>query len=170
MTFDWHRALRHGEIMAVDAARADQPLGPEHVIWALFCEACRVSKSYAGPPRLGYPAKSSMPEPPEEITAWQRMAAYLRGEVDELPQVDMAAPRPTAAEISRADAMLEVWHRAALIRKGNRKALRKAVYALACGLPFRVIRERTGIGRTSLYRAKDAAMSDMWEAIKQNAG
>lgn len=170
IAFDWGKTLRHGEVAAVDAARADQHVGPEDVIWALFREACQVSKSYAGPPRLGYPGKSSLPEPPEEITAWQRMAAYLRGEVDEIPESDISAPRPTAAQISRADHVLAIWHGHALARKGDRKKLRKAVYALACGLPYRAIRDRTGIARASLYRAKDQAMADMWAAIKQNAG
>lgn len=169
MMFDWDRALRKGEVMAVENARADKTLGPKDVMWELFKDACRVSKSYAGPPRLGYPAKSSMPEAPSDVSMWIRIMDYLRGEVDELPDAGIATVRPSAEEISRSEAVLYVWHQFALARKGRRKALRKAVYAMGCGLPYRAIRERTGIARASLYRARDEAMHDMWAGVKDIA-
>lgn len=167
--FDWNRALRKGEHMAVDNARADARLGPPDVMWALFQDACRVSKTYAGPPRLGYPVKSALPEAPSDMSMWARMMAYLQGELQEMPGDGVAMVRPTAEEISRSEAILHVWHKYALAKKGKRTILRKAVFAMACGLPYRAIRERTGIARASLYRAKDDAMRDMWEGVKQIA-
>lgn len=166
---DWGRIIQRGQVMAVDNARADARLGPEDVMWALFQDACRVSKTYSGPPRLGYPSRSSMPEAPGEQSAWAKVMDYLRGEVDELPVSDRAVVRPSAEEITRSEAVLLLWHRFALRKKGKRVMLRKSVYALGCGAPYRAIRERTGIARASLYRAKDDAMHDMWTGLKEIA-
>lgn len=168
-SFDWHRALRKGEVMAVDEAKVGARLGPEDVMWALFKDACRVSRSYSSPPRSGYPVKSCLPEAPSDLSMWQRIMAYLQGEVSELPGDQVAMVRPSAEEISRSEAVLFVWHHHALMKKGKRKMLRKAVFALACGAPYRAIRERTGIARASLYRAKDEAMRDMWAGVKDVA-
>lgn len=170
INYDWGRALRKGEALAVDAARADARLGPPDVMWALFKDACRVAKTYSGPPRLGYPSRSSLPEAPADASVWSQVMAYLQGELHEMPSSDdVAVMRPTAEEISRSEAVLYVWHRYALSKKGQRKKLRKCVFALACGAPYRAIRERTGIARASLYRAKDDAMHDMWTGLKEIA-
>lgn len=165
-SFDWQRALRKGEVMAVENARADQKLGPEHVMWELFREACRVSRSYSGPPRLGYPSKSSLPEAPSERSAWAQAMDYLRGEIEEMPDQGVAMVRPSADEITRSEHVLFLWHQFALKSKGKRRMLRKAVYCMGCGLSYRVIRSRTGISRASLYRARDEAMRDIWEGLK----
>lgn len=167
---DWHRTIRHGETLAVDAARANQTLGVEDVMWALFREAVETSRSYSSPPRTGYPSKSAMPEAPDEISPWARIMSYLQGEIQEMPVDGVARVRPSAAQISRADAVLYLWHTYALPRRGHRKKMRQAVYAKAAGVPYRLIKARTGISRTALYNAQQDAMQDMWTALRQLQG
>ena len=165
--FDWKRAIRAGEEMAVENARRDVKLGVEHVMWELLRDAAGVSqRAYSGPPRLGYPAKSAMPEGPAEITPWQMMAAYLRGEVEEMPAEDAAPPRPSMEQVSRAEAVLDVWHWHALKRKGEKSRIKRAVYLKACGVPDRKVRAVTGMTRQAIHAAKVEAMRDMWDAIR----
>lgn len=167
---DWDRALRHGAELAVDAARAGTEVGPEDVMWSLFQEAVQTSRSFSAPPRLTYPSKSSLPDTPPEISAFSRIAAYLRGEVEEMPETETSRPRPTADQIQRAEAILHLWHHHAIIKRGNRKRMRKAIYAKANGIAYRRIKAETGLSRTAIYNAQRDAMADMWEAMKALTG
>jgi len=166
-TFDWTRAIRAGEIMAVENARRDANLGVEHVMWELLREAADVSqRAYSGLPRLGYPEKSAMPDAPPEVTTWQMMAAYLRGEVEEMPTDTSTKPRPSMEQVSRSEAVLDVWHWHALKRKGQGSRIKHAVYLKACGVPDRKVRAVTGMTRQAIHAAKVEAMQDMWEFIR----
>lgn len=168
--FDWLRAIKAGEVMAVENARMGQELKPEHAIWELLKEAASVSHiAYGGPPRSGYPAKSAMPEAPDDISMWVRVMEYLRGIADEMPEAANRPAQPSVAQIDRCEAILEIWHKYALTRRGARNRLRNAVYSLACGVPVRKITARSGVKRTALYRARDDAMRDMLTAIQNIA-
>lgn len=168
-THDWDRTLRIGAEMAVDAARAGADVKPEDVMWALLCEAVQVSRAFPAPPRLGYPAKSSLPDAPPDISVWARIMAYLQGEIEEMPDDVRVTVQPTATQIERAEAVLHLWHHYAIPNRGNRKRMRQAIYAQANGAPYRKIRAMTGIGRTALYNARMDAMADMWCAMKKIA-
>lgn len=165
---DWSRSLRWAEVAAVENARIGSAVGPVQVMWELLRDAARVSAlAYPAERVRGYPSRSSLPEMPSDVTAWQMMAAYLRGEVEEMPVSECRPPMPSAEQISRADAVLDVWHRHALGRLGDAPRIKRAVYLRACGVPPRKIRSITGIERQALHRAKDEAMTDMWQAVRR---
>lgn len=153
--------------MAVENTRADVKLDARHVMWELLCEAARVSKlAYRAPPHVGYPVKSSLPDAPPDFTMWQRIAAYLRGEIEEVDEGDVSPPRPSIDQVSRADAVLHLWHAYALKRKGDAPRIKKAVYLKACGVADRRVRAITGMTKQAIHAAKMEGMQDMWEALK----
>lgn len=158
MTYDWQRAFRAG----AELARDDRRLGdtPEAVMWALLRDAFRVSRFFAGAPRLGYPSRSALPEVPDEITVWQRIAAYLRGEVDEFPEYDPVPVRPTAEECTRADHVLQLFH-SVTIAWGENSRRRRCVAALAMGMRKRTVTSRYGLTRRQIDLARDAALRGM---------
>ena len=137
-------------------------------MWELLKEAATVSRiAYSSPPRLGLPAKSALPDGVDEVTVWQMIRAYLRGEVENIPPSDTKAPRPTAKQITRAEVMLELWHKVALNDKGDRKRLKRAVYLKASGMRPRVVRTKTGLNYQQLWKAQKDACSDLREVILQ---
>lgn len=164
--YDWRRAMYAGLDMAMEQVRAGQEVGDREIMWALLCEAADVSqRTYSGPPRLGLPRKSAMPDAPDEISQWQLVSAYLRGDLEEMPVEDSQPPQPDAAQITRAEMVLEVWHRAALTGYGDWRRMRKAIYMKACGMPDRKVRALTGFSRQRRHKAKQRAMDDMLEFI-----
>ena len=131
-------------------------------------EAAFVSRAaYAAPPRSGFPAKSALPDGVDEVTVWQMVSAYLKGEIENLPSDETKAPRPSAKQITRAEVMLELWHHVALIDKGDRKRLKRAVYLKASGMRPRAVQELTGLNYQQLWKAQKDACSDVWEKIMQ---
>ena len=44
----------------------------------------------------------------DEVTVWQMVSAYLKGEIENLPSDETKAPRPSAKQITRAEVMLEL--------------------------------------------------------------
>ena len=123
--------------------------------------------AYAAPPRSGYPQKSALPDGVDEVTAWQLVSAYLKGEIENLPSAETKAPRPTAQQITRAEMILELWHHVALMEKGDRDRLKKAIYLKASGMRPRAIRDRLGLNYQQLWNAQKQACSDIWEKISQ---
>ena len=93
--------------------------------------------------------------------------AYLRGEVENIPPSDTKAPRPTAKQITRAEVMLELWHKVALNDKEDRKRLKRAVYLKASGMRPRVVRTKTGLNYQQLWKAQKDACSDLRGVILQ---
>ena len=164
--YDWRRALNAGLDIAIEQVRAGQEVGDREIIWALLCEAAKVSGlTYSGPPRRGMPVKSTMPDAPDEVSAWQLMSAYLRGDLEEMPTEQVTPPQPTAEQVTRAEMVLDVWHRAALIARGDWSRMRKAVYLKACGVPDRKVRAVTGFTRARIHSSKQQALDDMQEFI-----
>jgi len=151
--------------MAIDQVKAGQEVTDRDIWWALFCDALQTSSlTDAAPPRTGFPRKSAMPEAPSEVTAWQQAVAYLRGELEEMPVDKPTPPRPDAESISRAEAVLDVWHHAALADMGDWKRMRKALALRGAGVPARKVRKVravTGLNRQRLFDAKCRAMEDM---------
>ena len=111
------------------------------------------------------PKLSALPDGADEVTVWQMVSAYLRGEVENLPSSDTKAPRPTAKQITRAEVVLELWHKVALNDKGDRKRLKRAVYLKASGMRPRAVRSKTGLNYQQLWKAQKDACSDLWEII-----
>ena len=161
-SFDWARAWRHGEEIAPEYHRAGTSIGDEEIMWALFCEAIETAHlAYSPPPRTGLPRKSSLPDGVDEISPWARHMAYLRGELDEMPVDKGQAPRPSAAAISRAESVLDIWHKKALNGVRKWKTKRDAVYMLARRLSVRIIKQETGLSKQGIYNAKADALADM---------
>lgn len=163
---DWPRAWRIGEDLARDQVRRGDPVDDSAIMWALLCDAAKVSRiAYKAPPPQGFPGKSVMPDAPEEISAFAKMRAYLSGELEEMPEEASRDPQPDAAAIDRAEAVLWLWHNEALNNKGARSNLKKAVYAKALGVPDRKVRAKTGLTREQIKHAKRQAVSDMLAKI-----
>ena len=100
---DWRTTVREGTQMAQQNAKRGAVVDGTHIVWELLKEAATVSRiAYSSPPRLGLPAKSALPDGVDEVTVWQMISAYLRGEAENLPSSDKEAPRPTAKQITRA--------------------------------------------------------------------
>ena len=102
-----------------------------------------LSEKQGVPPRLGFPAKSALPDGLDEVTVWQMVRAYLKGEIENLPSSDTKPPRPTAQQVSRAEVILELWHHVALMDRGDHKRLKRGVYLKASGM-------RPGVSGTKL--------------------
>jgi len=163
---DWRTTVRDGTQMAQQNAKRGVVVDGTHIVWELLKEAATVSRiAYSSPPRTGLPMKSALPDGVDEVTVWQMISAYLRGEVENLPSSDTKAPRPTAKQITRAEVMLELWHKVALNDKGDRKRLKHAVYLKASGMRPRVVRSKTGLNYQQLWKAQKDACSDLWEII-----
>lgn len=161
---NWSRAITDGIELAQEMVRRDVEVTKEHVMFALLCEAARVSACYSAPPRTGFPGKSSMPDAPDEISYWAQIAAYLRGEVQEIV-TDRPKFTPSAEQHTRAEAILEIWHKHALARKGNRSRIKKAVWLKACGVASKKVVMKTGLSKQAIHRGQQEAMRDMYERI-----
>lgn len=166
-TTDWPRAFRAGADMVADHYRSGTAITNEAIIWALLCDAASVS-AIAGsrPPYQGYPTKSAMPDAPDEISMWQRLAAYMRGEIDELPETESRPPRPSAEAISRSDAVLHVWHSHVTLGRDKKRA----VYIRACGGKPGLVRRITGMDITAQKAAKRRAIREMADFIAAMQG
>ena len=165
---DWRTTVRDGTQMAQENAKRGVVVDGTHIVWELLKEAATVSRiAYSSPPRSGLPMKSALPDGVDEVTVWQMISAYLRGEVENLPSSDTKVPRPTAKQITRAEVMLELWHHIALVEKGDRKRLKRAVYLKASGMRPRAVQELTGLNYQQLWKAQKDACSDVWEKIMQ---
>ncbi len=116
------------------------------IVWEMFKEAAVVSRiAYSSTPCLGFPAKSALPDGVDEVTVWQMVSAYLKGYIEALPISDPKLPRPSTQQVTRAEVILELWHHVALIDKGDRKRLKRAVYLKASGMHPRAVRHKTGL-------------------------
>lgn len=162
LDYNWQAAFRIGEDLALEYHRSGTRVTPEAIMWALLRDAIRTSAiAYPAPPRTGYPVKSTMPDSPDEVSQWQRIAAYLRGDLDEMPTDEGRPPRPDAATITRADIILHIWHNNVSL-PGRAK---KAVYIKAAGRPDRKVRAITGYSRDKIKAAKRRALREMLESI-----
>lgn len=159
--FDWRKAILHGIDLAGENHRAYE--GPEAwtAMWELFCEAVRISRSFEPPPRTGYPEKGAWPDAPDEMTPWQRQMAYLRGELDEVVHDEPEPPMPTAAEVTRAEAVLDLWHKHALWRGGYPHPAKRAIYALADGKPIGAVMRMSGLKRHEVLAMQKRASEQM---------
>ena len=142
---DWRSTIQAGTDAAHEKLRKGSRVDGTHIAWELLRDAVSVSRiAYTAPPRSGYPQKSALPDGVDEVTAWQLVSAYLKGEIENLPSAETKAPRPTAQQITRAEVILELWHHVALMEKGDRDRLKKAIYLKASGMRPRAVRDRTG--------------------------
>ena len=162
----WQKAWRVGRQIAGDYTRANAKIDDAAIMWALLCEAVRTARSFPAPPRNGYPAKSAMPDAPDEVTMWHRIAAYIAGELEELPETDSRPPMPSADAISRADAVLHVFHHGVTL--GPKK--KRAVYLAASGIPPRIVHAKTGYSREDVKTAKRRALGEMVGFIASSMG
>lgn len=165
---NWPATIRAGVEMAGEQVRSDVTVKETHVMWALLKEAAQVSSlAYRAPPRSGLPIKSTLPEAPDDVSQWQMMMAYIRGQVEDAPSVRARPPQPSIEQITRAEIILHIWHHFALKRKGERSKIKRAVYLKACNVPDRKVRAVTGMTRQAIHAAKEEAMLDMWAVIRR---
>lgn len=166
-THNWAATIKAGAEMAAEQVRSDVTVKEAHVMWALLKEAAFVSSlTYRAPPRTGWPKKSTLPDTPDDVSQWQMMMAYIKGQVEDAPAVKPRPPQPSIEQISRAEIILHIWHHFALKRKGDRSRIKRAVYLKACNVPDRKVRAVTGITKQALHAAKEEAMADMWAVIR----
>ena len=136
-------------------------------MWGLFVEAVGTSRSLPGIPRLSGPVKSAMPESPDEVTYWDIVAAYIRGDTEEIPEVDVRIAA-TRAQMTRHDVVMDLWHAHALRGKGDWKRLRKALWDYARGDKRGRVLRNYGVTSMGLTRLKKQAMGDMIKATKKD--
>lgn len=164
---DWRRALSYGAEKAVEQARAGDDLKATDAMWALLREAAEVSRIvHSSPPHTGLPGKSAMPDAANDVSAWHLMMSYINGTLEEKPEIKARPPQPSPHEVTRAEAVLQLWHDFALRGVGDWKRMRKAVYLKACGVPDRKVRAVTGYTRQRIHSAKVRAMQDMLDAVR----
>lgn len=166
---DWRRTISHGVDLALEALPMTATLRDHNVVWALVKEAAFVSRvTYPAPPRSSFPSKAALPDAPDDVTQWQLISAYLRGDIDSLPATVQARPaQPSKEQIDRCEVILEVWHRHALKRKGDRSRMKKAIWLKANNAAARHILAVTGLSRQRVQHAQNEAMRDMWAVIKK---
>ena len=159
---DWSKTLRDAEDLAKDNKKADAALRDHHLGFELLREAAHVSRiAYPAPPRSGWPTTSSLPDAPDDVTQWQLMSAYLKGDLESLPSSETKPSRPSAEQIDRAELVLHLWHNYALVRKGDRSRIKKAVYLKACGLNTQKIASITGLTVRQIRSAQVEAAQDI---------
>lgn len=165
---DWRTTLKDGEELAKNNIRSDKPVTMARIAWELLREAAFVSRvSYTAPPRSGFPGRSAMPESTDEVTYWQLISAFLRGELDQLPEDTTKPPRPTSVQIDRADVILDLWHQVALRTHGDYRRLRSAVYLMAAGVKPQRICADHGLNYKRLNAAKVTASEEMAQMIEK---
>ena len=165
---DWKKTLRDAEDAARDNKKADAVLKDYHIGWELLREAAHVSRiAFRAPPRSGWPTSSSMPDAPDDVTQWQLMSAYLKGDLESLPSSETKPSRPSAEQIDRAEVILYLWHHHALNRKGDRSRIKKAVYSKACGLNTQKIASITGLTVRQIRSAQVEAAQDIVAQINK---
>jgi len=163
---DWDRTVRSGERKAREGLRKGDRFFDHLVAWELLREAASVSSiAHSGPPRTSYPTKSAMPDSVDDVSYWQLMAAYVRGNLSEAPAVSSRRPMPSSEEIDRCDAVLHVWHNHSLMRKGNRSILKRAIYLRAVGVKPARVRRATGLSKWALDRGRIEACEDIMNKI-----
>ena len=164
---DWERAWKAGEELARERLRSNQNLTDILIVWALVVEAFKVSKiAYSAPPRTGYPQKSSLPEAPDDLSYWAKTIAALQGQIDASDlEMESSTPLPNAEQITRASAILILFHQFALPRKGDKSRIKKALALKASGIRQAAIIKATGLNKQSIFRAKEEACADMLDII-----
>jgi hypothetical protein len=162
--FDWRRALLHGITLAAENHRDFDEPEPWTAMWSLLCEAAEVSRSYNSPPRRWYPSKAAWPDVPDEITHWQKQMAYIQGTLDEVGEDDPTPPMPSAAEVTRADAVLDLWHRHALRRGDNPHPMKRHIWSLAEGAPIGLVIRNSGMKRDEVLAMRAKAATQMLRA------
>jgi len=163
---NWHKTLRDGEQLALDNKKADAVLKDHHIAWELLKEAAKVSRlTYPAPPRTGFPSTSSLPDAPDDVTQWQLMSAYLRGDIESLPSSETKASRPSSEQIDRSELILYLWHHYALMRLGDRSRIKRAVYLKANGVKTQRIGAITGLTTKQILSAQTEAGNDIIEQI-----
>lgn len=162
----WRWATLEDVALAERYGHGNLRTGETAVMWGMLCHAVRVSAiADRAPPRPGYPTVSlGAWLAADDVTWWQRVSAALRGETEDLPETAPGRTRVEAVEIALRDEVLEVWHLRALSGLGDWRRLRKAVFALASGLPPRAVQEGTGLSRDRLRHARERAVADMLDA------
>lgn len=148
----YQAALRISE----DAGEFDP--APVAMVWLLTEEAAETARSFAGPPRSGYPAGSAWPEFREDdffAVERERLSDGVEGEAIRVRVV------PSRAAVSRYDAMRELWNGVALSKYGAKATLRNALWRYAEGCPPRFIHRRLGVSRQRLHAAKTRACEDI---------
>jgi len=164
--YNWTAALKEAASDARDHLKRDARLMEYHVGFALLRQAAQTSRlAYSAPPRPGWPKKSALPDGPDEVTQWQLISAYLKGDLTSLPSIQNRPPQPSADDIDRCDLVLHIWHNYALPYKGDRSRLKKAVYLRANGAKPNKIAAVTGLTVRQLRNAVNEAGQDIHDQV-----
>ena len=164
---NWEHSIADGYDLAADNMRAGTKITDEHAIWHLLCEAAMVARlAFPGERRLDYPSRASGPVVEAGGSWFEAMLGYLRGDLDDAPATATRPPKPSAAQITRAELMLDLWHASALPRTSQRRRLMRALYAKASGTPTAVVIRLYGVPRQWLETCRDKASRDMLTVIR----
>jgi hypothetical protein len=73
-------------------------------------------------------------------------------------------PMPSAAEVTRADAVLDLWHRHALRRGDNPHPMKRHIWSLAEGAPIGLVIRNSGMKRDEVLAMRAKAATQMLRA------
>lgn len=123
---------------------------PAECAWALLCDAAATFEAMPETGPRAYPRRSPLPDPVR--TRWE-LFGVERERITDRVQIDTPCRRtPSARQISRAEAVRELWHPQAfrgLVKAPERSV--KALWLYAGGVPPRRVAKAVGIAKPTLH-------------------
>lgn len=126
---------------------------PAECAWALLCDAAETFEAMPIEGPRGYPGKSAMPE--QLRSRWEIFAVERERITDKVDVATSVRRTPSARQISRAEAVRDLWHPQAfrgLVRAPERSV--RGLWLYAGGVPPRRVAKVVGIPTPTLYRQR----------------
>ena len=152
--------------MAEPHVRRNAKIREIDLMWGAFVEAVMTARKLPSPPNTRGPSKSAMPESPDEITWWDIQLALVKGVIEEEPE-QRATLMPTAAQITRHDVVMDLYHKTAFRGRHDWKRRREALWRYAGGWKAGRVRREYGFPAMALSRMKSEAMLSMISAAEK---
>ena len=157
---------RYAATIAEPRNRQTKVVDDVDLMWALVCEAANTDKQLPGPPAQGYGSTSAGFVQTDEISPWEKVSAYLRGETEEIPETEGIDPKAPAAQISRAEIITEAFHSYTFTGKARKPERRGALWMLASGTSSKAIQRASGWSGYQIREMKTEAMRDLMRAFQ----
>ena len=159
------RMMRHAEKIAEPRDRSSKVPDAIDLMWALTCEAAKTGRQQPAPPRTGYPGKSAGFQPGDDISYWQKMLAYLAGEVEKAPETETRPARATPEQVTRCEVIEELFRNYTFTGIRQKVMKRKMTWMYAMGTSSRKIQKISGLSKFQVAAMKKDAMNDMLRAL-----
>lgn len=158
------RLVQRAEELAEQYKWGNGPITDKDRMWGLFCHSVRVAQLWPSPPRSGYPARSTMPDAPDDVTYFQKVRLALE-QGESLSEIgDKPTFTPDAFDQSLAEFIIEGSHSDCL-KVADGKRLRAALTSLAAGVKPQKVMRYTGLNQPKIKRAKDQLCGDLEKLV-----